>query len=178
MKYWRENNSTNWSPAVIVTDTPQKSRAAEISQLNNIPLIEHDIRAFYKANCLNRISILTPEGQAVREKWTNKLREMLIPYNIDFGILAGFVPLTNITSDFPCLNIHPGDLTVEQNGKRLLVGLHTIPIELAIINGFSSLRSSVIIAQTYTGRGGEMDSGPILGISPEVPIDFKSYFQE
>ena len=83
------------------------------------------------------------------------------------------MPLTNLTADFPCLNVHPGDLTVEDSGRRLLVGLHTIPIETAILRGFDHLRSSVIVAQTYTGAGGEMDSGPVLGVSPKVGIDLQ-----
>ncbi len=115
---------------------------------------------------------MTTRGQEIRKEWTEALRTKLKPYNIDFGILAGFVLMTNITNDFPCLNVHPGDLTVEQDGERILVGLHTIPIEAAILQGITSMRSSVIIAQAYTASGGGMDSGPILGISTPVEIDF------
>ena len=77
-------------------------------------------------------------------------------------------------SDFPCLNVHPGDLTIIKDNQRLLVGLHTLPIETAILNNFSSLRTSVILAQPYIGIGGNMDSGHILGISGEVKIDLNS----
>jgi folate-dependent phosphoribosylglycinamide formyltransferase PurN len=165
----------SWKPAVIVTDSPQKSRAAELAETYCVPLLEHDIKAFYAERGESRVSLKTEEGRRIREEWTNSLREALNIYRIDFGILAGFIPLSNITSDFPCLNVHPGDLTVEKDGRRLLVGLNTLPVETAILNGFDSLRSSVIIAQTYTGAGGEMDSGPILGISDAVPIDFKGF---
>ena len=55
--------------------------------------------------------------------------------------------------------------------ERILVGLHTVPVERAILEGLDSMRSSVIVAQPYTGSGGEMDSGPILAISEPVPID-------
>ncbi|MCF7791772.1 MAG: hypothetical protein K9L78_04925 [Victivallales bacterium] len=169
----KENPS--WEPAVIITDAPDKSRASEIAKKFNIPLVSHDIKYFYKNKGLKRVSIKTEIEQKTRQEWTEDLRNMISRFDIDFGILAGFIPLTNITSDFPCLNVHPGDLTVEQQGKRLLVGLHTLPIERAIISGFDYMRSSVIIAQTYTGSGGEMDSGPILGISDEIPIDLCSY---
>ncbi|MCK5844800.1 MAG: hypothetical protein KAG97_08845, partial [Victivallales bacterium] len=135
------------------------------------PLVKHDIRAFYRERGEERMSLATERGRKIRGEWTDTLRELLAPFRVDFGVLAGFVPLTNITSDFPCLNVHPGDLTVTENGKRILVGLHTIPIEIAILKGLFSLRSSVIIAQTYTGAGGEMDTGPILGVSEPVPID-------
>jgi folate-dependent phosphoribosylglycinamide formyltransferase PurN len=164
-----------WKPAVIVTDAPEQSRAVEIADAYNLPLVALDIRKFYRERGESRISLATERGREIREEWTNELRKLIEPYNISFGVLAGFVPLSNITSDFPCLNVHPGDLTVEKDGRRLLVGLHTIPVELAILEGLSSMRSSVIIAQTYTGAGGEMDSGPILGVSAPVKIDFKGH---
>ena len=175
LEYVSNREVKAWIPSVIVTDAPKKSRASEIALKYNIPLIEHDIKLFYKKNGEKRVSLLTETGREIRREWTIELRRMLSPFQIDFGILAGFIPLTNITEDFPCLNVHPGDLTVERKGKRLLVGLHTLPIETAIINEITELRSSVIIAQTYTGKGGEMDSGPILGISTPVQIDFMGF---
>ncbi|OGV54660.1 MAG: hypothetical protein A2017_19265 [Lentisphaerae bacterium GWF2_44_16] len=171
LDFVRNNPDCKWKPSVIITDAPEKSRARIIAANYSLPLIELDIVKFYKERGEARVTLMTENGRKIRGEWTEELRELLRPFSVDFGILAGFVPLSNITSDFPCLNIHPGDLTVEKNGRRLLVGLHTIPIETAILDGFSEMRSSVIIAQTYTGAGGEMDSGPILGISSPVKID-------
>ncbi|NOY74356.1 MAG: hypothetical protein GXP32_01005 [Kiritimatiellaeota bacterium] len=167
----RHPESCSWTPTVIATDAPLTSRADEISAKWSIPLVELDIRAFYRERGEERMSLATERGREIREEWTAELRESLEPFSVDFGVLAGFVPLTNITSDFPCLNVHPGDLTVTENRKRVLVGLHTVPIEAAILRGLPHMRTSVIIAQTYTGAGGEMDTGPILGVSAPVPID-------
>jgi folate-dependent phosphoribosylglycinamide formyltransferase PurN len=169
---------SSWVPAVIVTDCPETSRASEIAGKFNIPLISHGIKKYYSAHGESRVSLKTPEGRKIRKLWTKELRRLIKPFAPDFGILAGFVPLTNITSDFPCLNVHPGDLTVERDGKRLLAGLHTVPVEAAIINGFKVMRTSVIIAQPYTGKGGEMDSGPVLGVSPGIDIDFMGFSGE
>ena len=162
-----------WKPSVIVTDAPENSRARIIAANYDLPLLELDIVKFYRDRGEARVTLMTEAGRKIRAEWTEKLRELLRPFPVNFAILAGFMPLTNITSDFPCLNIHPGDLTVEKNGKRLLVGLHTVPIETAILEGFAEIRSSVIIVQAYTGSGGEMDSGPLLGISTPVGIDFR-----
>lgn len=160
-------------PVVLVTDSPERSRAREIAAKHDLPLVECDIRQFYRDHGLDTISLATPEGQTVRELWTERLRELLQPYQIDFGVLAGFEPLTNITGDFPCLNVHPGDLTkTDEKGVRKFVGLHTRPVEAAILAGETSLRSSVILAQTITGAGGEMDNGLLMGISQEMPIEF------
>ena len=161
----------SWAASMIFTDAPLKSRAAKIAGDYNIPYFELDILEFYRRRGETKVSLASEKGREIREEWTEEVRKILKPFEVDFGILAGFVPLTNITSDFPCLNVHPGDLTVEKNGRRIFVGLHTVPIEMAIIRNCRSLRSSVIVAQTYTGLGGEMDSGPILGISSPVKID-------
>lgn len=171
LEYRLTHRCETWYPAVIVTDAPESSRANEIAARFDLPLIAFSIRDFYRSYGEKTISLRTERGRQLREMWTDLLRKKLAVYNIDFGVLAGFVLLSNITGDFPCLNVHPGDLTVEENGRRLLVGLHALPVETAIVRGIKSIRSSVIIAQPYTGKGGEMDSGPILGISPELRLD-------
>ena len=88
-------------------------------------------------------------------------------------LFAGFVPLTNLTEKLPCLNVHPGDLTcLEADGSRTFAGLQYAPVEKALCRRFSGTRSSVILAQPYTGSGkNEMDTGPVLGISEEIPFD-------
>ncbi|MFZ2653691.1 MAG: hypothetical protein WAX69_02130 [Victivallales bacterium] len=164
----------SWRASLIFTDAPMKSRAAEIAARFEIPLLSLDILEFYRKRGESKVSLATENGRKIREEWTSEIRKLVADHEVDFGILAGFIPLTNITSDFPCLNVHPGDLTVEENGRRVFVGLHTVPIETAIVKGCDILRSSVIVAQTYTGKGGEMDSGPIIGISSKVKIDLKN----
>lgn len=158
---------------VLVTDTPATSRAHELGRTYGVPVVANDIRQFYRERGETRVTLATPAGRELREQWTAALRAQLRPCAIDFGVLAGFVPLTNLTGDFPCLNVHPGDLTFAKNGQRYLVGLHTVPIERAILEGLDQLRSSVIQALPYTGRGDDMDNGPLLGLSPAVPIDLE-----
>ena len=119
----------------LVTDAPETSRAHELGQRFGIPVVASDIRRFYEQHGERRVSIATPSGQEVRQLWTDGLRRLIEPCEFDFAVFAGFVPLTNLTEDFPCLNVHPGDLTYTENGRRLLVGLHTIPIERAIATG-------------------------------------------
>lgn len=159
--------------ACLATDAPGESRTREIGRLHGVPVVECDIREFYRRQGLATTSLATPEGRQTRELWTDSLRQALRPHGIDFGIFAGFVPLTNITGDFPCLNVHPGDLTYLKDGRRWLVGLHAIPVERAILEGLDHLRSSVIVADPYTGQGDDMDSGLILGISGKVPLDLQ-----
>ena len=167
-----------WEPAVIVTDV-KGCPAAALAEKFALPLVEFDIADFYRENGEDKVSLRTDSGRELREMWTDQLRQKLQDYQFDFGLLAGFASLSNITDDFPCLNVHPGDLTVENNlGERLLTGLHAIPIEKAILMGHKFLRSSVILALPYSDDGGDMDSGLILGVSQPVPVDLQGYSLE
>ncbi len=157
--------------ACLVTDAPETSRARELGQLFQLPVVEEDIRSFYHARGESRISLATEAGRRIREEWTASLQAKLAPFAPSFGVFAGFVPLTNLTATLPCLNVHPGDLTYLKEGRRLLVGLHQIPVELAILEGLDWLRSSVILATPVTGGGEDMDGGPLLGISPALPME-------
>ena len=158
--------------AVLVTDNPEKSIARQLAQDYSIPLIEHDLRKFYRDNGEDTIALTSPRRCELRDLWSDEVYDMLTQYQVDFGILAGFIPLTNIVGRIPCLNVHPGDLTVVENGRRIFAGLHFRPVENAVLRGDESLRSSVILAQNYQGSGkDEMDSGPILGVSEAVRIE-------
>ena len=161
------------NPVVLVTDAPEKSRAAEIAAKYDLPVVEFSIRSFYRQHGLPNTSLATEAGRQVRELWTEELRQKLKAFEIDFGVLAGFEPLSNITNDYPCLNVHPGDLSVvDCEGNRCYVGLHSRPVESAILAGETSLRASVIIAQTFNDAGKDMDNGILLGVSDPMPIDF------
>ena len=167
-------NSQNcfYEPVCIVTDRPGRSEAEVLAEKYKLPLVSEDINEFYKSRGLSSISLASEEGRRVREEWTRALYEKLKDFKVDFGVFAGFIPLTNITDFFPCLNVHPGDLTVcDENGGRLLVGLHTVPVHLAFMEGFEYLRSSVIVACAYEGGGSGMDEGILVGVSQEVELD-------
>ncbi len=164
----------NCTVSVLVTDAPQSSRAAELAEKFQLPLIGHDIRAFYAAHGENSISLKTGNGRHLRALWTGELREKLAAYPVNFGIFAGFMTLCNIAEDFPCLNVHPGNLLVqEESGRRKFAGLHVFPVERAIADpGETELRSSVILVCPFAGDGAaDMDTGLVPGISPAIKID-------
>ena len=165
-----------YTPKVLVTDRPKSSRAGEIAGKFSLPLVEHGILDFYRAHGEEKVSLATEKGRMIRDLWTDALREKLSPYEIDFGLLAGFVPMSNIVGDFPCLNVHPGDLTItNEKGERIFVGLHTVPVENALLSGIGYLRSSVIVVKPYSDPGSSVDSGFLLGISGKVPYDLEGH---
>ena len=174
LEQWKADSDCSYDITCLVTERPLSSRARELSETFAIPLVEHPLKSFYAGHGLESSSLASEKGREVRALWTEALIEKLKPYNVTFGVFAGFVPLCNVTDYFPCLNVHPGDLTVEEDGQRVLVGLHTIPVEEAVFREHESLRTSVIVASAYSEESGEgMDEGIILGISPEVDVDLK-----
>ncbi|WDE96721.1 hypothetical protein PQO03_01925 [Lentisphaera profundi] len=175
LELWNKDPETcKFIPSCLVTDRPERCAAREIAKQFNIPLIEHDIFSFYKSKNLKSISLASSEGRLAREEWTQGLIQKLNIYPLEFAIFAGFIPLCNITEQLPCLNVHPGDLTVtDKSGNRLLTGLHAIPIELAVINDIDHMRTTVIVASAYSSSGAGMDEGTIIGLSPEVDIDYQ-----
>ena len=173
-KQLQEGDDCAYEVSVLLADRTKNCRILELGEKYNTPTEVINIKEFYESYGLKSISLALKKGRKVRDLWTQQLYEKLQKYTVNFAVLAGFIPLTNITKFLPCLNVHPGDLLVEKNNQRLLVGLHETPIELAIINGFDNLRSSVIIAEPYATLD-DMDNGALLGVSDSVPIDLQGH---
>jgi len=164
---------------LLFTDRPGRSRAGEIAAVFGLPLLSLDIFEFYAKAGENAIALTTPRRRELREAWSKEISAMFRREGIDFLLLAGFIPLSNVTRDFPALNIHPGDLTVEKDGVRIYAGLHRQPVERAILYGDGTLRSSVILTQEYEGNGkAQLDGGPVLAISSAMAIDYGSHSVE
>jgi folate-dependent phosphoribosylglycinamide formyltransferase PurN len=175
LEFWKNNpTECQFEPTCVVTDRPERCSAREIAQEFDLPLIAHDIFDFYKNQELKNISLATEAGRQAREAWTAQLIKKLAKFPAEFGIFAGFIPLCNITDTLPCLNVHPGDLSVlDKNGQRILTGLHTVPVEYAVLRNMESMRTTVIVASAFSDTGAGMDEGTIIGLSPEVSIDYK-----
>lgn len=163
--------------SALFTDRPDRCRALEIGKKFNKEVLTLDIFEYYRNHGEKGIGLINERRNQLRDQWTFEVEKVIddAGYRPDFLLLAGFEPLSNITGDFVTLNVHPGDLTIERGGKRFLNGLALKPIELAILEEFPYLKSSVIIAQPYTGKDEDVDSGPILGISKPMNIDFMGY---
>jgi len=157
---------------LLVTDDP-RSRAAEIARGYGLPAELLDLRAFYAEHGEDSIRLDSPARRELRAVWSGQLYRRLARYGVELVLFAGFIPLTNLAGKLPCLNVHPGDLTaVSPDGRRIFSGLHYKPVEDALCRGEKTLRSSVILAQPYSGNGqNDMDSGPVIGLSPEIPVE-------
>lgn len=168
---------------VVAIVADRECRAEQIGEEYGVHVEVKDVNQFYREDpysSLEKSTLRTPEGRRIREEFTDELRELLNDFDLDIGVMGGFQTLVNIVEETdnysppPFINIHPGDLTYLENGKRILTGLHTEPIEKAIARGFDTVRSSVIEPQPYTEDGSDMDNGTILGLGPQLYIGDQS----
>ncbi len=160
---------------LIVTDAPDTSRAAELAETYDLPLFGLDLKKFYLEHGETSIKLDTPRRRELRDLWSNEIYNVISYCKIELVLLAGFVPLTNLAEKIPSLNVHPGDLTLENaDGSRMLAGLHFLPVERAILAGHAALRSSVILVQGYHSAK-DIDAGPVIGISGKLPLDLEGH---
>ena len=162
--------------AVLFTDAPDRSATFRLGERFNVPVEHLDIIDFYSRNGESSTRLDSERRWQLRREWSEKVWKKLIAYEIDFAVFAGFVPLNSLPEKLPCLNVHPGDLTVEENGVRRYAGLHYKPVERALLDGNTCLRSSVILVQPLTADGEcVIDGGPVLGISQAVPVNLDGH---
>ena len=177
LEYEHQTPDCPYHVAALITDAPEASNTRSIAEKYNLPWTACDIRKFYAERGENSTRLDSPRRCRIRDEWSAELLKIIRCFQVDFLLFAGFTSLTNLASEIPCLNVHPGDLTrCDENGNRIYAGLHILPVEKALLNGDKFLRSSVILVQPYTGNGSkETDAGPIIGVSAPVSIDFEGY---
>lgn len=180
IEYERRFKNPPYRVAALITDAPETSKTREIAEKYNLPWAGCDIRKFYAAHGEESTKLDSEKRRLLRDEWSMELLQTVRSFDVDFALFAGFVPLTNIASHIPCLNVHPGDLTrYDENGERIYAGLHVLPVEKALLNGEKYLRSSVILVQAYSGSGHkDIDAGPVLGVSAPLMIDYGKYTPE
>ncbi|MBI3051458.1 hypothetical protein HYY74_03295 [Candidatus Woesearchaeota archaeon] len=151
--------------AVIFTDTrdEKKCRAAEIAEEYSIPLVVNDMEEFYADRGQENTKDMT-----VREEYDLETAAELEKREVSVVALCGYMRLVTqaIYSNYVTLNVHPADLTKkDKDGRRIYAGLAGANcLKKAILNGEREVRSTVHIVN------GELDGGPILAISPPLPV--------
>ena len=124
-----------------------------------IPCESEDIRAFYEERG-------TPlKDRKVRREYDGVILEKLSPYRPDLILLAGYVWATTdaVTKSILTVGVHPADLSILKDGKRAYAGADGVGSTLA--GGEREIRASSYLATPV------VDGGPILIVSPAVPVD-------
>ncbi|MDR1482028.1 MAG: hypothetical protein LBI74_05320 [Synergistaceae bacterium] len=135
------------------------SKCVTTAETLGIPSESADIRAFYA----DRGAELKDRG--VRGEYDRLILERLAKYRPDMILLAGYVwAVTDvITESILTAGVHPADLSIMKDGRRAYAGARGIDSTLA--GGESEIRASSYLATPV------IDGGPILMISPAVPVD-------
>ena len=153
-----ESKGSPYEVVAIFTDSP-KSKAREIGEQFGIPVILHDIRAFY-AERGAKITDMT-----VRQAFDLETVKALARYKAHVALYAGYVWATTapLVNTFLGINVHPADLSIEKGGKRAYAGAHGV--REALMAGEKTVASTAHLVTT------QVDGGPILMISKPIAVD-------
>jgi acetyltransferase len=142
----------------IFSDSPG-AKCVETAHKLGIPCELEDIRGFYAERGVPL------KDRAVRAEYDRLILEKLSPYRPDMIFLAGYVWATTdvITKSILTVGVHPADLSIMKDGRRAYAGADGVGATLS--GGEKEIRASSYLATPV------IDGGPILVISPGVPVD-------
>lgn len=149
----------------VFTDKPG-SKCLQAAEKYGLAAACLDMAAFYA----NRGADI--RDMDVRREYDRAALPLVQAMEPDLILLAGYVwAVTEVVSDvIPIAGVHPGDLTVQENGKRLLAGANGV--KAAFRHNRPEVRASSYLATS------ELDGGPILITSPAVPVDYTLHTDE
>lgn len=134
-----------------------ESSAPKLGKEYNVPVIIRDINAFYQANGQKKSKL------SLRPVFDQETVCALEPYGADVAAYGGYMSIASdvLINAFIGINVHPADLSIEYDGKRVYTGDKAVA--KAMRAGEKHIRSSTHI-MTNT-----VDGGPILLIS--LPLE-------
>ncbi len=152
-----KNSKSPYHIAVIFSDNPD-SNAAKIGRDYDRPVIIRDLRSFCAARGKSRKDLDT------RVEYDEETIKALTPYNIQSVAYAGYMCIVTapLIKAFLGVNVHPADLSIMREGKRVYVGDKAV--KDAIMAGENELRSTTHIIER------EVDQGKILMISKPIKV--------
>lgn len=126
------------------------SAATDVLEAHDVPVAERDIHDFYD----ERDAAL--DDMAVRREFDAGTREVLVEYEPDLVVLAGYLHLVTgpiLDRYFPrIVNCHHGDLTVrDESGEPVYAGLDAV--EDALRAGEAATRETTLLATAAVDRG-------------------------
>lgn len=150
--------TTPFEVVLIFTDNPS-SNAKAIAQEFDIPYVENDFEKFFEDKDKN--------DWELRKQFDMMAYWMIKKFDIHLIALCGYsrIITKSIIDNYLVVNVHPGDLSVVEDGKRKYAGLHHVPAKKAILAGEQFLHSSTHIVTE------DLDAGPIFLISKGLKVE-------
>jgi len=161
----RERQKLPYEVVVIFSDN-KESKAQEIGDKHNIPVIINDLKDF----CEKRGRV--KKDLSVRPEFDNETVKSLSTYYPDVLAYAGYMSIVTeeLINTFLGINIHPADLSIEKNGERKYRGANSV--RDAILAGEQYISSSTHIIES------KVDDGRILMISPKLEVILDENFDK
>lgn len=146
----------------VARDGKKRSSALDIAEKYDIDYECFDIRDYYKCQGKKNIRDLS-----LRPAFDWEIKKIIEPYQLNLIALAGYMsivtkPLLDWNGRGKMVNVHPADLTKEEKGRRLFVGIHAV--RDAILAGQKNLKSTIHIVRE------KVDYGEILDLSDPIPV--------
>jgi folate-dependent phosphoribosylglycinamide formyltransferase PurN len=146
---------------VVLFSDNKNSNAATIGMEYDIPVIIRDIAGFYAKRGKKRIDL------SIRPEFDAETVKAISPFEVKVGVYGGYMSVVTapLIHAFLGINVHPADLSIEEGGKRKFTGAHAV--REAITTGEKTIAATThVIEET-------VDQGPLLMISPAVPVIVK-----
>ena len=146
---------------VVLFSDNGNSNASKIGMEYDIPVITRDIAGFYAKRGKKRSDL------SIRPEFDAETVKALSPFEVKAGIYGGYMSVVTspLIHAFLGVNVHPADLSIEEGGKRKFTGSHAV--RDAIAHGEKTIAATTHIVEDA------VDQGPILMISPPLPVILK-----
>jgi len=132
----------------------------DIAFQKDIPYEVNDIWDFYKDRGHEN-----KRDMGVRAEYDLETIKFLKEHDVDAVALAGYMSIVTkeIFNLVPTINVHPADLTIEENGKRKFIGDNAV--RDAILAGEEQVASSTLLVNE------SVDGGPLLLVSKSLKVE-------
>jgi folate-dependent phosphoribosylglycinamide formyltransferase PurN len=152
-----EQGGSPYRVVVLFSDRAD-SQATAIGRDFDLPVVIRDIRAYYAARKTPR------RDMALREQYDRETVAALAPFSATVAAYAGYMSVASrpLVDAFIGVNVHPADLSVLREGRRVYVGDHAV--RDAILARETSIRASTHLVEH------EVDGGRLLLISAPCPV--------
>jgi phosphoribosylglycinamide formyltransferase-1 len=146
---------------VVLFSDNANSNASKIGMEYDIPVITRDIAGFYAKRGKKRSDL------SIRPEFDAETVKALSPFEVKVGVYGGYMSVATspLIHAFLGVNVHPADLSIEEGGKRKFTGDHAVRDAIAI--GEKTIAATTHIIEDA------VDQGPILMISPPLPVMVK-----
>jgi acetyltransferase len=151
---------------VGVFSSSAQAKALGTAEKLGVPHAVLDIKEYYR----QRGKPLS--DQALRREYDAEALGLIRPMKGDAILLAGYVWATTdcLLEEYLLVNVHPADLTIQREGRRLYAGGNGVGDAL-------NAREPALSSSSHLATK-EIDGGPLLVVSERIPVDYSLHKDE